>query len=238
MSLQMDFNPKFSPSDWLLVQRKEFYKERNSRWKSTYDSSFWDSDRYEGGPDAQQAPMALTDLLKLQRMGTLNPCYDAPPREQGVSSGAEGSGGAPRNGLKGQFSLPLGSLPKQEPTPERTPMAANVGLVARQTAAQSSSRGDALDILAQQTTRINQSATRLEPVRTWQGEAERYPAMRHATSDSLLAKVYTASASTGASPSTSWKDTMVVKSKPIGYGGLKQDKRACNFTLGTFVPNV
>jgi hypothetical protein len=236
MSLQMDFNPKFSPADWLLVQRKEFYKERNSRWKSQYDKSFWDDSRYGGGTDAQTLnPPALVDLLRMQRQGTLNPCHDGLPFEQGQGSSSSGAQKqAQRKSPKSQFSLPLASMPRAKSTPEvkASPDMANSTI--KQGGSPLATVGSAM---TQSLNRVERSTTRLEPVRTWQGDPEPFPAMRHADSDSLLAKVYTAKASMSQGPGKDWRDSMVIKQRPnSGADRFTGCKRSCAFSAGSFVP--
>lgn len=237
----MDFNPKFSPADWLLVQRKEFYKERDSRWKSQYDKSFWDDSRYMGGTDAQNKnPPALVDLLRMQRQGTLNPVYDGFPFEQEQGQGSSSSGlqkGAQRRSpAKPEFTLPLASMPRPKLTPEvrPSPAMANSPPAQGQGGSPFATLGNAM---TQSLNRVERSTTRLEPVRTWQGDPEPFPAMRHAASDSLLAKVYTAKAALSQGPEANWRDSMVIKQRPNPDANrFTGCKRSSAFSSGSFVP--
>jgi len=245
----MDFNPRFSPSDWLLVQRKEFYKERDLRWKCSYDKIFWDNDRYGGGAQ-EDGPLDLRDLLKLQREGTLNPLYDQLPGAPGGASGSRDTAQDSRSarGLSGSkekaLRLPLNSVPR-DVTPVPTFSPARV-MGSGRSPSPLVSGGNALtgspslsNTFSGSHTRIDRSTTRMEPVRTWQADAEKYPAMKHAASDSVLARVYTASAGHAASASAaksgaSWQSSMTQppRGRVPDVNRIGGDKRSGAFGTG------
>jgi len=227
MSLQMDFNPKFSPSDWLLVQRKEFYKERNGRWKSTYDKSFYDSERYSGGADANGHAPDIRDMLNLQMTGTMNPIHANPHKKSEEVQQREADEVAQRKWRGAPMPRPEVAAP---PSGTMTPQSQAAG-------SSTNARGPSPLFGGTSMQSPNRSMVRLDPVRTWQAEAEKFPAMRHATSDSMIAKVYTSARAVQGMQAAggTWRNTMTQRGSKdrenpdeAGFGGCK---RTSHFTV-------
>eukprot|EP00427_Karlodinium_veneficum_P004034 CAMPEP_0169155662 /NCGR_PEP_ID=MMETSP1015-20121227/53493_1 /TAXON_ID=342587 /ORGANISM="Karlodinium micrum, Strain CCMP2283" /LENGTH=196 /DNA_ID=CAMNT_0009226191 /DNA_START=1 /DNA_END=591 /DNA_ORIENTATION=+ len=113
----MDFNPRFSPADWLLVQRTEFKKERDLRWKTTYDKAFFN-------PKPTEVDSAMTlDLSTKPSLDLPRLLPERGPGSSGVSSIASSTEDErnARRHLQRQSALPVDTSSPCVTTPPLKP---------------------------------------------------------------------------------------------------------------------